>query len=192
VELADELLNRFFDTDAGGFHMADAGFSQDLIVNAVETTDGVIPSTTAAAAAALMRLGNLLHLARFSDAAAAVLQAQAAQIARYPTSAPVMLGLLEAAEAPPMTIFVAGEAWAPDTIDMVSAARQHAGHRADVVVISTPDTRAGLSRHLPAAAHMQPVDGRAAAFICIGTNCLAPENRPEAVVRLLTEKGRSR
>ncbi len=60
------------------------------------------------------------------------------------------------------------------------------------VVISTPDTRAGLSRHLPAAEHMQPIAGKAAAFVCIGTNCLAPENRPEAVVRLLTEKHRSR
>lgn len=188
IELAEELLKRFFDAAAGGFHMADEGSARELIVNTVETTDGVMPSANAAAASALMRIGRLLHEPRFTDAAAVTLKAQAAQISRYPTSAPVMMTLLETAASPQVTVFVAGDSSAPDTRDMVFIARQHAGRASNIIMVDSPQVRTLLRRHLPAVDHMAPITGRATAYICIGTNCMAPETHPEKVAHLLTHK----
>jgi uncharacterized protein YyaL (SSP411 family) len=192
VQLADELVERFFDQSAGGFRMADMRHADDLIVNTLDTTDGVVPSASAMAAWALLRLGRMLHIQRYVDAAEVVLAAQAPKLANAPAGAPLMLRCLEAAEAPAITVFVAGAPQAPDTMAMAAAARRHSDYRADVVVIPSSDVRRALSRHLPAAGHMAPAGASATAYVCIGTQCTAPETDPDAVARLLTEKGLGR
>ncbi|MFH1981651.1 MAG: thioredoxin domain-containing protein [Pseudomonadota bacterium] len=192
VDLAEVLLSRFFDAEAGGFRMADANLAPELIVNAVEITDGVMPSANAAAASALLRLGRLLHETRFTDAAEKTFAALGPRIAAYPTSAPRMVSLMAVAASEPVTIFIAGSSSAPDTARMLSTARRHAGPDAEIVVVAPPEVRALLSRHLPAVEHMVTVSGKATAYVCIGTNCMAPENRPEKVADLLTRNAPGR
>jgi hypothetical protein len=97
--LAEEMLQRFWDDEAGGggFFLSEAGVDTRLITRPKSPSDGAVPSGNSVAVQALVALSRRTGDQRFADRAAATVAAFAADIERHPMGFPALLiGLSEA------------------------------------------------------------------------------------------------
>jgi uncharacterized protein YyaL (SSP411 family) len=109
VELADSLLTRFEDPDAGGFFFT--AHDHEVLIHRPKTGhDNATPAGNGVAAFALQRLGHLLGEGRYLDAAEKTLRLFWPQIRHSPTGLGSLLGALEEALTPPDIIILRGPA----------------------------------------------------------------------------------
>jgi uncharacterized protein len=80
---ADDLLDRFWDQEDGGFFTT-GGDGERLIVRSKDTYDGATPSANSVAAVALLRLGALTGESRYTDAGTAVCRLLEGLMAKQP------------------------------------------------------------------------------------------------------------
>jgi len=86
IALADRMIERFYDADAGGFFYTSADHEQ-LVARNKDSQDNATPSGNGMAATALLRLGRLCGRTDLEDVAVGTLELLAAQLAQFPTSA---------------------------------------------------------------------------------------------------------
>jgi uncharacterized protein len=157
---ADALIELFWDEEAGGFTTAGLD-AEALIASPIDTQDGALPSTNSVAAMALLRLGALTGSARYSDTAAAVVEAMAPALAKAPVAFTGMVAAADLLRRGVTEIVVAGDR--PDLAAVVSG------------------------RYLPSAvmawgeAYDSPLwegrsDGRA--YVCQNYACRSPVSEP--------------
>jgi uncharacterized protein YyaL (SSP411 family) len=84
VVLAESMIERFADRDAGGFYYTSADH-EALIARLKDSQDNATPSGNSLAAYALFRLGRLTARTDFEDQAIAVLNMVSGQLARVPS-----------------------------------------------------------------------------------------------------------
>ncbi len=82
-ELADAMLERFWDDESGGFYMTAAGADPHLIARPKSPNDGAIPSGNSVAVRALAMLAARTGERSYADRANSTLSAFAQSIARY-------------------------------------------------------------------------------------------------------------
>ena len=183
-ELATKMRERFEDTARGGFFSTGAD-DASLVMRIKDDYDGAEPSGNAVAILTLLRLAAMTGREELRASAERALDAFAGRIAHEPLALPQMLGAYEFALAPPREVVIAGEKSAPDTQALVRVL--HARFRPHQVALALDGeaARQALSAHLPALAGMQPVDGRAAAYVCENYACRLPVTEPEAFAELL-------
>jgi len=92
VELADALLHKFYDVEAGGFFFTEHDH-EALIYRPKPTMDDALPPGNAAAAAALTTLGHLLGRTDYLDAAYGTLAWARTAMEQHPAG---HCGLIEA------------------------------------------------------------------------------------------------
>lgn len=99
VHLADDLLARFADPEAGGFYYTPADHVP-LIARKKEFLDSSTPSGNGLAASVLVKLSRLCERNDYAEAAASTLRAGAAVIERMPTAACQLLLALQESMQP--------------------------------------------------------------------------------------------
>ena len=170
VELADTLLARFEDRDAGGFFFT-AHDHEALIHRPKSGHDNATPSGNGVAAHAMQRLGHLLGDSRYLEAAEKTLRLYWPQIHRSATGFGSLLRALEEALTPPEIIILRGPAtqmreW------------QHAlGALPQRLVLALPNGIQGLPVTLA-----KPESGHVNAWVCRGVTCSAPTENLEELV----------
>jgi len=107
VELAEALLARFEDRQAGGFFFT-AHDHEALIHRPKPGFDGATPAGNGVAATALQQLGHLLGEARYLEAARRTLLAFLPQLQQQPAEATALLDALGDALTPPSLVFLRG------------------------------------------------------------------------------------
>ncbi len=162
-EIADALLARFEDADAGGFFFTSHDH-ETLIARQKQGYDQATPSGNGVAAFALQRLGHLLGEPRYLDAAARCLRLFYPQLAQQPIAYPTLLAVLDEALAPPRVIVLRG----PDAALRGAAARLAPRLGARDLLLAVPN---GLA--LPPAL-AKPETGIPTAWVCCGTACQPP------------------
>jgi uncharacterized protein YyaL (SSP411 family) len=85
VEVADGLLDTFWDRDAGGLFTTGHD-AEPLVVRAKELIDGAVPSANSVGAWALLRVGALSGEERFTEAGRAIVATAAPLLARHPVA----------------------------------------------------------------------------------------------------------
>jgi uncharacterized protein len=85
AEVADALLDRFWDDDHGGFFTTARG-DEELVVRGKEILDGAVPSANAVAAGALLRLAALTGDERYRQAGARIVEIAAPLLAEQPVA----------------------------------------------------------------------------------------------------------
>ncbi|HWV57280.1 MAG TPA: thioredoxin domain-containing protein [Longimicrobiales bacterium] len=176
-ELADELLDHFWDEDAALFHDARAD-DPHLVIRPRDVTDNATPSGTSAAASLLLRLAAFTGESRYFDVAEQVLTG----LGRLPDRAPLGFGYLLCALdfrlASPKEVVIAGDPAGPDTRALLDVVRER--YRPNLVVaLARPDQEAGALDALPLLRDRHPVNGRAAAYVCERFVCQAPVAEPD-------------
>ena len=161
-ELADVLLAQFRDEARGDFYFT-AHDHEALIHRPRPVHDNATPAGNAVAARALQRLGHLLGVTRYAEAAQRVLQLYAAMMAARPAGLASLLAALQEYIVPPRLVVLRG--------DPVQLAAWHAALRgvyaADMICVELPATLTDLPESLD-----KPLEPAPAAWLCQGAQCL--------------------
>ena len=164
LELGDVLLEHFLDPEYGGF-FATAADHEVLVVRRKELEDSPIPSGGSSAALGLLRLAAFSGEHRFEAAALGQLRLVHELAARHPAAFGHALQALAFALAPRREVALAGPA--PEALLQVARA-----HRGPGVVL------AWGGGDVPLLRGREPVQGRAAAYVCERHACRRPVTEP--------------
>jgi hypothetical protein len=178
VALADSMIAKFYDHDAGGFWQS-AADAPDLILRVKEDYDGAEPSGNSVATLALLRLGAITDRADFKKTAEATLCLFADRLQNLPQAVPYMLLAFDFSLEEPKRVVVAGDPAAPDTRALLHAA--HSVYQPDKVVLGTTGAVEPFARTLVAK-------NGAVVYLCTGTYCQPPTQAAEKIKEML--KGR--
>jgi uncharacterized protein len=171
-ELADTILARFSDSERGGF-FATADDHEALVARRKELEDTPIPAGASAAAFGLLRLAALTGEHRYEEAALGVLRLLHAIAPQHPTAFGHVLQALDFHLAAVKEVAIVG----PDAEPLERVVRRE--FRPHVVVAGGP------ADGVPLLEGREPVDGRAAAYVCERFACLRPVTEPAELAALL-------
>ena len=170
VELADTLLARFEDREAGGFFFT-AHDHEALIHRPKTGHDNATPAGNGVAAFALQRLGHLLGETRYLTAAERTLQLFWPQICHSPAGFGSLLLALEEALTPPDIIVLRGPA------GQITEWQRALGAIPQRLVLALPNGIPDLPETLA-----KPESDCVNAWVCRGVTCSAPTANLEELI----------
>ena len=189
VWLADEILLRFHDEDAGLFFDAPDD-AEALVVRPRDPTDSATPSGPSLAAELFARLGSVTGDRRYADTARAIVDREADMLEQAGPAFGRMLSVVDRLEADPVEIAIVGD---DDAATDALLRATHAEPLRNVVVVGHREGDAG-----PPAALSSPllegrgrVDGRAAAYVCRNYACGLPATTPDELAERLRSLDRA-
>jgi len=179
IELAETMLARFEDRDAGGFYFT-ADDHESLMHRPRSFGDDATPAGNGMAARVLLRLGFLLGETRYLDAAERALRAAWSLVERYPHGHTSLLMALDELTEPPTIVVLRGAAadlavWRAE-LDKLYEPRR--------LVLAVPDDAGDL----PAALADKRPQAGTVAYVCRGTTCSAPLGTLGDLVRALKSR----
>ena len=165
MQLADTLLEQFFDKEEGGFFFTSHDH-ETLLQRRKDFTDDSLPSGNGVAALSLLVLGHLTGRRDYLDAAEQTLKCAWGLLQRAPHACAALLGALMEYDNPGRVIILRGEE------EAITQWQQQLDPLLDVrsLVFAIPATEKGL----PDLIAGKQTDQAAAAFICTGFTCLEP------------------
>jgi hypothetical protein len=172
-ELAETILARFADPERGGFYSVADDHRGGLIARRKDLEDAPIPSGASSAAFGLLRLARMTGDARYEDAALSLIRLLHTVAPEHPLAFGHLLRAIDFALAPVREVALAGSDLAP----LAGVVR---GRFLPHVVL------AGGGGDVPLLEGREPVDGRAAAYVCERFACKLPVTSPEELAALLT------
>ena len=171
--LADTMIERFADDEQGGFFETSSDHER-LVARRKDLEDHPIPSGNASAAYGLLRLAALTGEHEYETRAVSVLRLLHELAPKHPQAFGHLLQALDFHLSPVREVALVGDDLEPLERVVRGAFRPHlvlAGGRADGV---------------PLLEHREPVNGRAAAYVCERFTCKAPVTEPRELEALLT------
>jgi uncharacterized protein YyaL (SSP411 family) len=178
--VADALLARFEDAQAGGFHFTSHDHEK-LFYRTKPGHDNATPSGNGTAAQALLQFGHLTGDVRHVDAARRTVALFAGAMAESPGGYSTLLGALTQLDSPPTLVLLQGESGACAQWQRALEAR----YRPDVLVFNL-----GGAQDVPASLRKGPPPPTGAiAFVCRNMTCLPAIATLDAVVDALASTG---
>jgi uncharacterized protein YyaL (SSP411 family) len=171
-EFADAILDRFADRERGGFFTT-AADHEPLIARRKELQDAPIPSGAASAAFGLLRLGRMTGESRYEDAALGAIRLLHTLAPQHPTAFGHLLQAIDFELADVREVALVGDGSEPLERVLRETFRPH------LVVAGGP------ADGVPLLAGREPVDGRAAAYVCERFACQRPVTEPDELRSLL-------
>jgi len=172
VSMAQAMIERFADHEHGGFFTTATDHEQP-VTRRKDLDDTPIPSGNAAAARGLLRLSLLSGEHEYERHALGVLQLLLPLSARHPHAFGHLLRAADLYVSPTREVAVAGD----DPESLVRVVRSRL--RPHLVLAG------GQADGIPLLQGREPVDGRAAAYVCEGFACRAPVTAPQELEALL-------
>src|SRR5215208_4719668 len=170
--LADAILERFLDRENGGF-FSTAADHRGLIARRKDVEDNPIPAGQSAACLGLLRLAALTGEHRYEEAALGVIRLLHTIAPEHPAAFGHLLQALDFSVSPVREVALVGQDLAPLERVVRSTYRPRI-----VLAGGEPDG-------VPLLAGREPVDGRAAAYVCERFACQRPVTAPEDLRALL-------
>jgi uncharacterized protein len=170
VALADTLIARFSDPERGGFYTTPDDHER-LITRRKDLEDSPTPSGNSAAASGLLRLALLSGEGSYERHALGVLRLLYPLAARHPHAFGHLLQAVDFYLSPVREVAIVG----PEPRELLAVVRGQ--YRPHVVLAAG----AGV----PLLEGREPVDGRAAAYVCEHFACQAPVTKAEELAAAL-------
>ena len=177
-ELARQALDLFRDPQGGGFFFT-ARDHEVLIARTREGNDGALPAGASLLALALPRLAALNGDATLVPVTDAILRLYRERIERFPSAFGAMLCAADQFLDPPRQIVLAGGDDTPGMRGLQAALRER-------FLPNTVLARTGAEA-IAVGRGKDPVQGRAAAYVCESGACRAPVTTVEDLGRLLAD-----
>jgi hypothetical protein len=171
-ELADQLITRFADDERGGFFETSSDHEK-LVARRKDLEDNPIPAGNSSAAYGLLRLAALTGEHEYERRAEGVLLLLHQIAERHPNAFAHLLQALDFRLAQTKEVALAGA----DTAELERVVR--AKFRPHIVLAG------GEPDGVPLMEGREPVDGRAAAYVCEQFSCRAPVTEPGELEALL-------
>ncbi len=177
--LADLTIERFEDSERGGFYTT-ASDSEELPARRKDLEDSPIPSGNSAAAFAMLRLALLSGEGKYERHALGPLRLLTPIAARYPQAFGHLLRAVDFYLSPVREVAIVG----PDPQPLLRTVR--ADYRPHLVLASDDSGAADdTPARVPILEGREPVDGRAAAYVCEHFVCQAPVTTPQELAAAL-------
>ena len=174
IALAEAMIKRFHDADAGGFYQS-AG-DDSLLLRLKEDYDGAEPSGNSVASLALLKLGKITDREDFTRAATGTLELFARNLTEQPQSVPYLITALDYLLREPNRLVVAGDVKSAAARKLLTAA--HGVFQPNKVVLGTEGPVEAFAKTLQ-------TDEGVVAFLCAGTFCHPPTSDPAKVAALM-------
>ncbi len=193
--LADEMLARFWDDEAGGFFdTASDHADQALIIRPKSITDSAIPSGNTVAAAVLLDLAILDGPSDgvgksgvYYGRAVETLRLLGGAMARYPRAFGQALSALDAYLASTKEIVIIGDPQETATQALLETVfYRYLPNK--VLVVARPDQVNELSQRVPLLAGRTQIDAAATAYVCENYACQLPVTEPQALRAQLEQR----
>jgi hypothetical protein len=185
LEINAALLDYFRDEKEGGFYFT-ADFGEKLILRRKEIYDGAIPSGNSVALMNLLRLARLTGDPHLEAEATRTAAAFSGQVRQFPSAFCHFLSAVDLLIGPTFEIVIAGHAGSPDTSSMIDALRKTYLPQSVVLLRPAGKETPVLDGIAGFTAGMQPVDGRATAYVCSNKSCAAPVSDAGKMMELLS------
>jgi uncharacterized protein YyaL (SSP411 family) len=182
------LANEFWDATDGGFFATSATDGDPGLPRTKPADDGAVPSGNAVAAENLVRLATWHDDEDARRRAVATVRALGRGLVAAPTSAPRMLGVVEALLDHPREVVIVEPAddAATSTALQAIVRRTFLPNRA-LVVAREGEPLAAAKAALPFVGEKNAIAGRATAYVCERGRCLAPTSDPATFARQLAQ-----
>jgi uncharacterized protein YyaL (SSP411 family) len=171
--LADSMIERFGDDEKGGFFETSSDHEQ-LVARRKDLEDHPIPAGNSSAAYGLLRLAALTGEHRYEERAVGALRLLHELAAQHPQAFGHLLQALDFHLSPVKEVALAGADARP--LERVVRAE----FRPHIVLAGGP------ADGVPLLEGREPVDGRAAAYVCERFACQRPVTEPGELERLLS------
>jgi uncharacterized protein YyaL (SSP411 family) len=179
-EIADTMIDRFADRDRGGFFETSSDHER-LVARRKDLEDNPIPAGNSSAAYGLLRLAALTGEAEYERQAESVLRLLGRLAPEHPQAFPHLLQALDFRLAPTREVALVGEEIEP--LDRVVRTR----FRPHLVLAARLSPEPNGAGEPPLLRGREPVDGRAAAYVCESFACQRPVTQPEELAALLED-----
>ncbi len=184
IELNQELIDRFWDSENGGLFFT-SGDGDQRIVRMKEVYDGALPSGNSVSMLNFVRLGRLTADAKLETRAAAIGRAFQKQVSEGPGAFTLLLSALDFAIGPSYEVVIVGRPDATDTNAMKRALDRI--YLPNKVVLFKPS-----NERSPAIVDIAPftkehtaVDGKATSYVCFNYACDLPTTDPRRMLASL-------
>jgi len=186
VKLQQQTHELFWDTDRGGFYFT-AADNEELLVRQKEVYDGAIPSGNSTAADNYVRLARLTSDTEYLQGADHIFAAFSSEANQLPSAHSQLMSALQRGVGPSLEVVIAGTAGADDTSTLIATVREMYLPQAAVLLVPPGEAGAAIRKLAPFAEGYEPVDGKAAAYVCRDFTCQLPTTDPAKLKELLDE-----
>jgi uncharacterized protein YyaL (SSP411 family) len=179
VALADAMLTKFYDANAGGFWQTVAD-AKDLILRVKEDYDGAEPSGNSVAILSLLKLGAITGRDEFTRAAEKSLRLFSTRLTQFPQAVSYLLQALDFSIQGPLRAVIAGDPDSADTRELLRVV--HSVYQPNKVVLGNTGPVESFYTTLPAKEE-------ALVYICSGHSCRKPTSEAFKVRELIQGNG---
>ena len=185
LQLTDELLVHFWDSENGGFYFTpDDG--EDLLVRQKVSKDTDLPSGNSVVVLNLLRLSRMTANPRLEEKAVEAIQAFALQIERAPADYSLLMSAVDFGVGPSYEVVIAGDLLADDTQAMLSALRPIFIPN-KVVILRPPGESPEILELAEYIRYNIMRNKQATAYVCLDYYCELPTNDIKQMLVLLGE-----
>ena len=178
--LAEQIRARFADETTGALYLTPADGS-DLIHRPRSDHDGATPDASGLALLGLTRLAALADDAELEAFVTRAIAEQALFLEKAPQAFPTLLRAVALRARGTSVAVIVGDEDDPATRALADRARRVLRPE-DAVVVATPDAAAPPVLSPDWLAGREAIDGRATAYVCLGTQCSLPVQDPAALI----------
>jgi hypothetical protein len=175
-EIADTMIERFGDDERGGFFETSSDH-EHLVARRKDLEDNPIPSGNSSAAYGLLRLGALTGEHEYEKRAVGIFRLLHKLMPQHPQAFPHLLQALDFHASSVKEVALAGDRDGVAALERVVRSR----FRPHLVLAG------GEPDGVPLMEGREPVDGRAAAYVCERFACQRPVTEPDELEALLAQ-----
>jgi uncharacterized protein len=187
IDLNKELVDRFWDDEAGGFYFT-SDDSTELPVRKKEIYDGATPSGNSVAALNLLRLGRITGNSETEELADKVGRTFAGSVSQFPSAYTQLLMAIEFGLGPSHEVVIVGDRDAEDTKKMLKELGNSFVPNKVVLFRPAGEDSPEISKLAEYTKHHVSMDGKATAYVCRNYQCELPTTDPGRMMELLGAK----
>jgi uncharacterized protein YyaL (SSP411 family) len=181
LDLADQLLSRFSDSENGGFFFTAADVHTHL-VRQKEFFDAALPSGNSAALLVLLKLSRLTARPDLAETAALLLRSLGDGLNRFPSGFTMLLCGLDFALGPGADVVLSG----PDVESLTPFLAALRSRYLPGTLVLVRDETGELASIASYTAGMCPLNGTATAYVCRNGSCEPPTPDATRMLGLLS------
>ena len=186
LSLTERMIDLFRDDEAGGFFFSGRE-NEKLIARLKDAADGAYPSGNSVAAMDLLMLARMTGADDLRKRAERLFEAFSGRAASFPAGYTHFLAALQFASSPGREVVIAGRGEDGGTRTMLGALGKR--FLPDTIVIFHPEGTEGeeIERIAPFVKGLDPIDGRATAYVCRNYTCSLPTTSVKKLEEMLDE-----
>ncbi|MBN1932601.1 MAG: thioredoxin domain-containing protein [Desulfobacterales bacterium] len=183
IRLQNRMLDDYWDTENGGFFLS-AKTDTELPIRPKELYDGATPSANSVSLFNLMCLSRLSGEVKWENKAKDLVRSFAGTVKIYPAAYTHFLSSLYFALGREGEVVITGKEDAADTREMLSSLNGRFAPN-QVVLFKSDKNKNELAEVAEFTVNLQPVKGKATAYVCADLSCSQPTNDVRKMLELI-------